>query len=173
MTIGPFTNRKAIESIGAFPVSVADFKAFHEIDFDDHDVFIGKLLQAAVGRVEIYTGLSLIGYEVQMRFDSIDDEPIEFRYGPVVADSATAQTLTGEAIPNDAFIVGMGDFPVLLMARTSPVVINYTTGYETLPEGLRLAVLWQAWEQFNAKNGVKSSKWQQYAEPFRRPWKYL
>jgi hypothetical protein len=153
---------------------VADFKVFHEIDFDDHDIFIENILGAAVHRVENFTGRSLVLNQITARFESLSGEVVELPFGPVVSGSIVAKNSKNELIPTTDYSIMTTGFFTVEMASETPVVFEYQATTTTLPEPLKLAILWQAWEQFALKSGAPfKGNWKQYAADYRRPSKFL
>lgn len=170
MTIGPYCVREKIGS--GIPVSVTDFKLFHEIDFDDHDTFIERCLKSAINCVEVYTGLSLSLHNVIARFDCIDEE-VELPYGPVVS-TVVAKNNIGDVIPSSDYVLSPVGFKTVDYFSTIPVFFEYQANTDPLPEPLKNAILWQAWEQFNQKQDSKlKTGWKLYASEFRRPSRFL
>ncbi len=172
MTIGPFVSRVMIDS--QIPVTVSDFKAFHEIDFADHDVFIGQILQSAVHRVENFTDVSLALNKVTARYESMSGEPVELPFGPVVSGTIVATNSTNAVVPSTDYTVMATGFYTVELTSETPVVFEYQATTMVLPEPLKLAILWQAWEQFAIKSGAPfKGNWKQYAADYRRPSKFL
>ncbi len=172
MTIGPFVSRVMID--GLIPVTVSDFKDFHEIDFADHDVFIGQILQSAVHRVESFTGLSLALNKVTARYDSLSGEAIELPFGPIFLSSIIAKNGKGEVMNDFDYLVTESGFVAIEIASQVPIVFEYQSVTSILPEPLKMAILWQAWEQFAIKSGAPfRGNWKQYAANYRRPSKFL
>lgn len=168
VTIGPFVDAK-VKTGAVFPVTTAEFKRFHEIDFNDHDGFIASIVEAATFRVESYTGCSLVPKVITVNYESLSGDSIELPRGPVT--SAIDVKVGGQEIAADFCKISAGDFPVMDMKSDTTVTITYEAGYThlTIPGQLKTAILWQAWEQFMKKNGVIKTGWKSYAAEYRRP----
>lgn len=168
-TIGPFVTATPITA-PVNPVTVADFKQFHEIDFNDHDAYIELAVNGALYAAERYTGCSLVPKTVTVRFESLSGEAVELPRGPITSDPAI--TIGTEAAAADSYKVSAGDFRLLEMASSVPVEITYQVGYttDTFPEPLKTAILWKAWEHFMQKTGKVKTNWKAYASEFRRPY---
>ena len=137
------------------PVTLEDLKLHLSIDFDDHDDLLNKLLTAAREEVELYTGLSLIESDVKVRWEELTT--CELPYGPVISLGLVTDSI-GE-IRTDYTLEGFtGSFVSIKANSSTPVASTYKAGYEAeIPEGLQLAIMKLATDNFTNRTGIDLS----------------
>jgi uncharacterized phiE125 gp8 family phage protein len=117
------------------PVTVAEVKEELQIDFTDHDVYLGKLITRMRQGMERYCGISMVPKEVVSVLLKNELGNIELPYGPVNAATAGDVILTdmeANTIENATF---RGDHFMQLITQYDLVWANYDVGYggATLP----------------------------------------
>lgn len=140
------------------PVTIEELKGFLAIDSDDHDELLYSLIKSAREEVENYTGLSLIKSNVIAKWESLDTAELPF--GPVLSlDSVKDKD--GETIVSDKFYVEgiMGSFVNIKADTDSSITFAYVAGYDasTIPEGLKLAIMKNATDDFEQRTGVDTT----------------
>lgn len=150
---------KRIET-GAEPVTVEELKAHLSIDFNDHDVLLTSLLKSARRTVEKYTAVSLVDSDIKVRWELLSNVE-ELPYGPVK-----------EVTEDDGFeVVGLlGTFVNVKTSSIDQVTIDYKTGYDEVPEDLKLAIMKLATDNFSQRTGISFNNTNTFTE-FPNNWK--
>ncbi len=156
------------------PVTLELLKSHLAIDFEDHDDLLELLAVKARQAVEFYTGLSLIDTNVTARWECLTSRPLP--YGPVKSITSVQDkdevTITTHALEGQE-----GGQMSITAYLESPVVVKYLAGYEFVPEGLVVAIIKHASDDFTNRTGISldnnvasqrlPNDWKSAAKPYR------
>jgi len=152
---------KVIVQPEAEPVTVAEAKQHLRVDGSDEDTYIEMLIKVARQMCEVYSGLSFLTQQREIKLDSFPCGNISLPYGPVQSiddfvyfdGDDSSQTMTdGTDYTKDfnyqpARIQRINSWPTVYN-KMSSVVISYTAGYanddhDPLPDVIKSAILLQ------------------------------
>lgn len=124
------------EDTGTEPCTLAECKAHLNIDFSDDDAMLTKMIKSCRLALEAYTGVSIVSKEITALLQN-GKGGIELPYGPIAEDSVTAVDSYG----NEASVVLKGFNYQKLDYPRGEVTVTYETGFDSVPEDLKLAIL--------------------------------
>ena len=122
------------------PVTLEEAKNFCKIDIDTDDALIESMITSARELCEDYTNIGFVQHEVVAVINN-GNGGVLLPYGPTgeiseitdsngtVLDEGTGYTLSGNL------------FKAVLMPKAENLTVTYATGYEVLPQRLKLAIL--------------------------------
>jgi len=152
------------EAFGAEPVDLDAIKRHLAIDFDEHNDLLEELLVAAREDVENYTGLSLVDSTITASWKTLCSS--ELPYGPVKNIISVS-----DGIDEIEVLSYGGAFKSVTAERIYPTTITYETGFEKpIPQGLKLAILKLASDNFEQRTGI-SIGGNQTIQTFGNDWK--
>jgi hypothetical protein len=126
------------------PVTVAEAKAFAGIVGTAHDTLIGTLITAARQQIEKATKLSITAKTVEVWL-SIPEGNFELPYGPVKADPAIVfEDFDGTVVEPTVLL---STYPII-RSSYNELKAEYSTGFEEVPEDLKLAIKQQVSDWF-------------------------
>ena len=123
---------KILTDLLAEPVTLAEVKEFMEIDFDDFDALLTRLLKQARISSEKYTGLSYGKKEFTL---VSNQSKVTIPNGPF-GELLTIVDIDGNAIPTANYTLFGYDNPVLTVGMTC-MPLNYDPYYDILGTALR------------------------------------
>ena len=145
----------------AEPVTVAEAKQHLRVDGTDEDTYIEMLIKVARQMCEVYSGLSFLTQQREIKLDRFPCGNISLPYGPVQSiddfvyfdGDDSSQTMTeGDDYTKDfnyqpARIQKVNSWPTVYN-KMSSVIISYTAGYanddhDPLPDVIKSAILLQ------------------------------
>lgn len=122
--------------------------------FDDDDTYLTFINKAARQAIEDYTGVSVkektITAIVRNELGSV-----EIPFGPVSTITSVKDDKGNVLVADDSYKVTGRQFKKLLTPTYSYLEVTYTTGYEAIPENLKLAIMHYA-AYLYAQRGEKS-----------------
>lgn len=158
------------EELTTEPVTLQEAKNYCKVSNGVDDDLILELITSARERLEKYTGIAFGVKELVCYFKSVDT-PFEVPYGPypeideVVNDEEDEVTYTLQGF----------NFITMTANSSAGLKITYTTGYEELPKGLKLAILKQVFTDYENRENYAyssvnelSSDAMRTADPFKR-----
>jgi hypothetical protein len=122
------------ESASEEPVILQEFKDWARITSNDDDELIPTLLKAARQQIEKYCGISIVTKTIVHHFNN-EAGGYELPYGPVQAITATFDQ------EDEVYAIEYKgiDYPTIDTAN-SFINVEYTAGYVSVPEDLKLAI---------------------------------
>lgn len=127
---------KLISDLVAEPVSLNEVKEFMEIDFCDFDNLISSLIKSARQASERYTGLSYGLKEYALMSDQCE---ARVPFGPFV-ELLTIKDKEGATIPTKDYTIFGFDNPIVTVPNKPIWSITYKTGFDDLPNDLKIAI---------------------------------
>jgi len=160
---------------GEEPVTLEELKSHLSIDFNDHDSLLNILLTQAREQVEEYTATTLLASDYVVRWEQVTTE--ELPYGPVIGVESVKDK-DGEDVLSYSLEGLMGKFVSIKADSLTPVIVNYSAGYTSVPFGLKLAIMKLASDNFEQRTGFDVSgkmtfqnfpnDWRKTAAPYSR-----
>ena len=163
-------------------VSAAEAKTHLRVSHANDDTYIANLIKAAEGMVETYTNRRLITGTYDLKQSSWNKRII-LPYSPVVSityikyydASNVEQTLaTSEYFYNvseePVEINYINSEPSLYDYRNDPITVRFITGYTTVPEPLRQAILLLVGDMYENRLDYpreRFSTWKMLCQPYR------
>lgn len=122
------------------PVLLTEAKNFCRIDIGTDDSLITSLITTARLMCEAYTAVSMVDHEIEIVCNN-SNGGIYLPYGPIKAVSSVTN-IEGDALVLDSDYTLQGSMFVRLMTpHEDGLTVAYTTGYSTLPEVFKTAIL--------------------------------
>lgn len=122
------------------PVTLEEAKLFCKIDIDTDDVLIESLITSAREMCEDFTNIGFVEHEIVATINNPNGN-ISLPYGPTI-DVTEVKNESGDILElDDEYELSGMLFKSLKTPKEEGLVVTYTTGYETLPERLKLALL--------------------------------
>lgn len=128
------------------PVTLAEMKDYLRLsgfdesgDFSFDDLLIETMITGARERLEIYTGCSLIPKTIEVVVTNLAGN-ISLPAGPVTGVITAVDSEGTEIVAGDIKLIGT-KFPDLKSPCNSEMVLTYNAGYETIPKGLKNAIM--------------------------------
>ena len=125
------------------PVTVVDVKAYAKIDTGTaDDTILGYLITTARQQCEDFTGISIISRTVTAYLTNRCGG-IFFPYGPVKSITSITDQDGNALVADTDYKIAGTSWPQLLWPKWDNLVAVYTTGYTTLPQEIKTAILQQ------------------------------
>lgn len=149
---------RTLEVAGQEPVTLDEAKEQCNVDSDDWDILLTRLISVARELVEDRTGQLLREQTIEIIYDGFSD-PIRLPRSPLTAVSALTYGEAEAAVTGYRFATRLG-IPTLRPALNAswpytvePIVITATGGYEPgeVPQRLRHAILLQVADWFRQR----------------------
>ena len=121
------------------PVSLQEAKAFMEIDFNDFDALILRLIKQARRSSENYTGLSYGKKEIQL---VSNQAKVQIPYGPFGQLISIVNSKDNSAISEQNYHIFGLDRPIITVGLTE-MPLNYDPYYDILGTALRTFNEWK------------------------------
>lgn len=122
------------------PVTLAEAKNFCKIDIDTDDVLIESIITSAREMCEDYTNIGFVVHDIIAVINN-PNGGINLPYGPtgVISEVKNAD---GDILEEETEYTLSGNlFKSILTPKEDGLAITYSTGYEVLPNRLKLALL--------------------------------
>jgi len=141
--------------VGSEPVSLAEAKAHCRIDLDDDDILISTLIMVAREYCETVTGRALPVQTIEYTFDRWPSgmlylprppvtEILAFQYLPenetVYTDLVDGTDYYVDFDSNLARLTPVTFWPTAVLHPIAGIKVQYTAGYDTVPESYKAAI---------------------------------
>lgn len=130
---------RVLSDLDIEPVSLEEVKAFMEIDFDDFDTLLTRLIKQARISSEIYTGLSYGKKEIEL---VSNQSRVQIPNGPFVELLSIVNYKDNVAISADNYHLFGLDRPVLTVGLPE-LPLNYDPYFDILGSALRTFNEWK------------------------------
>jgi len=126
------------------PVTLTEAKNFCKIDISTDDDLINILITAARQMCEAYTGVGFVQHNAVAVLNNSNGD-IYIPYGPMI-EIISVEDDAGRVLVLDLdYTIGGNEFKRLKTPYANNITIDYITGYTTLPEALKTALLNQVY----------------------------
>jgi uncharacterized phiE125 gp8 family phage protein len=126
------------------PVTVAEVKEELQIDFTDHDTYLGKLITRMRRAMERYCGISMVPKEV-VAFLKNEMGNIELPHGPAIAGTISLTDINATELVTGSYYLRSENDGIYLETKYDWVRANYDAGYgavgNELPEDMKDALI--------------------------------
>jgi len=126
------------------PVTLTEAKNFCKIDISTDDDLINLLITAARQMCEAYTGVGFVEHNVVSVLNNSNGD-IYIPYGPMIAINSVVNDQGTTLVLDTDYTLSGNEFKRLRTPNSNNITIDYTTGYTTLPEALKTALLNQVY----------------------------
>jgi len=126
------------------PVTLTEAKNFCKIDISTDDDLINVLITAARQMCEAYTGVGFVEHNAVAVLNNSNGD-IYIPYGPMIAINSVVNDQGTTLVLDTDYTIGGNEFKRLRTPHENNITIDYTTGYTTLPEALKTALLNQVY----------------------------
>jgi uncharacterized phiE125 gp8 family phage protein len=126
------------------PVTLTEAKNFCKIDISTDDDLINVLITAARQMCEAYTGVGFVEHNAVAVLNNSNGD-IYIPYGPMIAINSVEDDNGRVLVLDLDYTLGGNEFKRLRTPHSNNITIDYTTGYTTLPEVLKTALLNQVY----------------------------
>ncbi|CAB4148544.1 Phage conserved hypothetical protein [uncultured Caudovirales phage] len=133
------------------PVTLTEAKNFCKIDISTDDDLINVLITAARQMCEAYTGVGFVEHDVVAVLNNSNGD-IYIPYGPMI-EIISVEDDAGRVLVLDLdYTIGGNEFKRLRTPQGNNITIDYITGYTTLPEALKTALLNQVYYLYDNRS---------------------
>lgn len=133
------------------PVTLTEAKNFCKIDISTDDDLINVLITAARQMCEAYTGVGFVQHNAVAVLNNMNGD-IYIPYGPMV-EIISVEDDSGNVLVLDLdYTIGGNEFKRLRTPYANNITIDYITGYNTLPEALKTALLNQVYYLYDNRS---------------------
>jgi len=133
------------------PVTLTEAKNFCKIDISTDDDLINVLITAARQMCEAYTGVGFVEHEMVAVLNNSNGD-IYIPYGPMI-EILSVENEQGTTLVLDLdYTLGGNEFKRLRTPYANNITIDYITGYTTLPEALKTALLNQVYYLYDNRS---------------------
>ena len=133
------------------PVTLAEAKDFCKIDIGTDDDLLISLITAARQMCEAFTGVGFVSHEAVAILNN-KNGGIYIPYGPTKEIYEVKDMEGNTLILDQDYTLSGNEFKRLLTPLDDRIEVNYQTGYETLPETLKLAILNQIYYLYDNRS---------------------
>ena len=133
------------------PVTLTEAKNFCKIDISTDDDLINVLITAARQMCEAYTGVGFVEHEAVAVLNNSNGD-IYIPYGPLVAINSVENEQGTVLILDTNYTLGGNEFKRLRTPHANNITIDYITGYTTLPDVLKTALLNQVYYLYDNRS---------------------
>jgi uncharacterized phiE125 gp8 family phage protein len=141
------------------PVTLVEAKNFCKIDIGTDDDLLTSLIIAARQICEAYTGVGFVSHSAVANL-SIKNDAMYLPYGPTGSINQVTNKDGDVMVLDIDYEVGGNTFKwirLLSNYMTSEITVDYSTGYEELPNVLKTAILNQVYFMYdNRAQGIDS-----------------
>lgn len=133
------------------PVTLTEAKNFCKIDISTDDDLINLLITAARQMCEAYTGVGFVEHQAVAVLNNSNGD-IYIPYGPMI-EIISVEDDAGRVLVLDLdYTIGGNEFKRLRTPQANNITIDYITGYTTLPEALKTALLNQVYYLYDNRS---------------------
>lgn len=133
------------------PVTLTEAKNFCKIDISTDDDLINLLITAARQMCEAYTGVGFVEHDVVAVLNNMNGD-IYIPYGPMIAINSVENEQGTVLILDTNYTIGGNEFKRLKTPLQNNITIDYTTGYTSLPDALKTALLNQVYYLYDNRS---------------------
>jgi len=133
------------------PVTLTEAKNFCKIDISTDDDLINILITAARQMCEAYTGVGFVEHDIVAVLNNSNGD-IYIPYGPMIAINSVVNDQGTTLVLDTDYTIGGNEFKRLRTPHANNITIDYTTGYTTLPDVLKTAVLNQVYYLYDNRS---------------------
>jgi uncharacterized phiE125 gp8 family phage protein len=133
------------------PVTLTEAKNFCKIDISTDDDLINLLITAARQMCEAYTGVGFVEHNAVAVLNNSNGD-IYIPYGPMIAINSVENEQGTVLILDTNYTLGGNEFKRLKTPLQNNITIDYTTGYTTLPDALKTALLNQVYYLYDNRS---------------------
>jgi len=133
------------------PVTLTEAKNFCKIDISTDDDLINILITAARQMCEAYTGVGFVEHNAVVVLNNLNGD-IYIPYGPMIAINSVVNDQGTTLVLDTDYTLGGNEFKRLRTPHANNITIDYTTGYTTLPDVLKTAVLNQVYYLYDNRS---------------------
>ncbi|CAB4143956.1 Phage conserved hypothetical protein [uncultured Caudovirales phage] len=133
------------------PVTLTEAKNFCKIDISTDDDLMNLLITAARQMCEAYTGVGFVEHQAVAVLNNTNGD-IYIPYGPMI-EIISVEDDAGRVLVLDLdYTIGGNEFKRLRTPQANNITIDYITGYTTLPEALKTALLNQVYYLYDNRS---------------------
>jgi uncharacterized phiE125 gp8 family phage protein len=133
------------------PITLTEAKNFCKIDISTDDDLINILITAARQMCEAYTGVGFVEHNVLAVLNNMNGD-IYIPYGPMIAINSVENDTDTVLVLDLDYTLGGNEFKRLRTPLANNITIDYSTGYTTLPEALKTALLNQVYYLYDNRS---------------------
>lgn len=133
------------------PVTLTEAKNFCKIDISTDNDLINLLITAARQMCESYTGVGFVPHTAVAVLNNSNGD-IYIPYGPMIGINSVENEQGTVLILDTNYTLGGNEFKRLKTPLQNNITIDYTTGYTTLPDALKTALLNQVYYLYDNRS---------------------
>jgi hypothetical protein len=133
------------------PVTLTEAKNFCKIDISTDDDLINVLITAARQMCEAYTGVGFVEHQAVAVLNNSNGD-IYIPYGPMIAINSVENDNGRVLVLDLDYTLGGNEFKRLWTPLANNITIDYITGYTTLPDVLKTALLNQVYYLYDNRS---------------------
>ena len=122
------------------PVTLTEVKNFCKIDIGTDDDLLIALITAARQQCEAFTGVGFVEHSAVAIIDNCNGG-IYLPYGPTGAINQVTNWQGTVLVLDSTYTLSGNEFKRMLTPKENDITVDYTTGYTTLPESMKTALL--------------------------------
>lgn len=122
------------------PVTLEEAKNFCKIDISTDDTLIEALITTSRQLCEAWTGVGFIEHTAKAIINNCNGD-MYLPYGPTGEITKVTDENGTELVADSTYFLSGNDFKRILRPKWNNLEIEYTTGYEVLPNVLKTALL--------------------------------
>jgi len=133
------------------PVTLTEAKDFCKVDIGTDDTLITALITAARQQCEAYTAVGFVVHDIVTIVNNINGE-IYIPYGPMIAINQVTNADGDVLVLDTDYTLSGNQFKRLLTPREKNITIDYSAGYDELPNVLKTALLNQIYYLYDNRS---------------------
>jgi len=133
------------------PVTLSEAKDFCKIDIGTDDALVTSLITAGRSMCEAYTGVGFVEHNAVAILNNMNGD-IYIPYGPMLAINQVTDADDNVLVLDTGYTVIGNSFKRLATPKETGITIDYTTGYTTLPNYLKTALLNQIYYLYDNRS---------------------
>ena len=152
------------------PVTLVEAKDFCKIDIGTDDSLITSLITTARLMCEAYTGVGFVEHQAVTVLLN-ENGGMYIPYGPTGVINSVVDSTGATLILDTDYEISGNQFKRIVTAFTKEITIDYTTGYSTLPDVLKTALLNQIYYLYDNRSQQMDSEMSPIAKMILNPFK--
>lgn len=137
------------------PVTLAEAKDFCRVDISTDDSLITQLITTARLMCEAYTGVGFVEHQAVAVLLN-ENGGMYIPYGPTGTINSVTDSAGETLVLDTDYEISGNQFKRFVTAFTEEITIDYSTGYVTLPEALKSAMLNQIYYLYDNRSEAAS-----------------